>query len=137
MHKKNLRHFIILGWVILLQLSVIMFVVSLTRSAINANFATFADDPGHRGMNIMAVVFSLQAVVPLLVWRFDARAFRWFVAGFTAFFLLFYAAHEVSHLIQDAVYMEFDKVLAFAQLAVLVWVTACAVRWARAPLGTP
>ena len=88
--QENLRQSIIVGWINLLQLVVVMFVVSLIKLAIANDFTPFGKDPGYMGLNIMIVVFTIYAVIPILLRIFDGNVFRWLMVGISIFFLLFW-----------------------------------------------
>jgi hypothetical protein len=129
---EYLRQSLIIGWVSLLQLRVVLFVIALSRSAVANDFTSFAKDPGMQGTNIMIVLFALHALVPVLVRAFDGQVFRWIVAVISGFFLLFFSAHEISHLLaKDEMYWNLEKILDLSHLALMLWVAVCAIRWAR------
>lgn len=130
---ERLRLSIIFGWIGLLQLRIVLFVIALTRSAIENDFSSFATDPGYLGMNIMIVLFTIYVFIPILVQVWDKSAFKWFIFGLSVFFLLFFMAHELSHLHADAVYMSLEKLLDLSHIAILLWVTARTFQWSRMP----
>lgn len=129
--SENYRQSVVIGWVNLLQLVVVMFVISLLKSAIENDFTPFGRDPGIMGMNIMIVVFTIYAVIPILVKMFDAQAFRWFIVGISIFFLLFFIAHQLTHMIVDKMPLNLYHLLDFAHHFIILWVIVSAIRWAR------
>lgn len=129
--SEQYRKSIIIGWISLLQLVVVMFIVSLLRSAIANDFRPFTKDPGYTGMNIMIVVFTIYAAIPIFVNLFDGRVFRWFIVGISIFFLLFFIAHQLTHMLVDKMPLSMYHVLDFAHHFIILWVIVCAIRWAR------
>lgn len=129
--EENLRRSIIVGWINLLQLIVVMFLVSLVRSAIANDFTSFGKDPGNLGLDIMIVIFSIYAVMPVLVKMFDARAFRWLLVGVSIFFLLLFIAHQITHMVVDKMPLNIYHLLDFSHHLIMVWVIFCTIQWAR------
>lgn len=131
--QETMRQSVIVGWINLLQLVVVMFVISLIKSAIENDFTPFGRDPGIQGMNIMIVVFTIYALIPVLVRMFSATPFRWFIVGISIFFLLFFIAHQITHLAVDKMPLTLYSLLDFAHHLMMLWVIVCAIRWARIP----
>lgn len=131
--QNRLRLSIILGWVGLLQLRVVLFIIALMRGAIENDFKSFAEDPGYLGMNIMIVIFTIYVFIPIFVQLWARPFFKWFLFGVSVFFLLFFVAHELTHLHNDAVYMSLEKLLDLSHIVILFWVVACTLQWARIP----
>lgn len=131
--QESLRQTVIVGWINLLQLVVVMFVVSLITSAIANDFTRFGKDPGYAGLNIMIVVFAIYAAVPILVRAYDGHAFRWFMVGISIFFLLFFIAHQLTHMMVDKTPLTLYSILDFSHHFIMLWVIVCTIRWARMP----
>jgi hypothetical protein len=129
--QENLRQSIIIGWIALIQLVVVMFIVAIYRGAIANDFTGFVKDPGSLGIDIMIVVFTIYALVPVLVRAIDWRVFRWFMVGISVFFLLFFIAHQLTHMIVDNTQLNLYHVLDFAHHFLMLWIIACTIRWAR------
>lgn len=128
---EYLRQSIAIGWIVLLQLVIVMFIVSILRGAIANDFTGFAKDPGQLGTNIMIVVFTIYALVPALVRTFEWRAFRWFVVAISIFFFLFFIAHQLTHMYVDNTQLNLYHTLDFAHHAVMLWIIVCSIQWAR------
>lgn len=131
--QESLRQTIIVGWITLLQLVVVMFVVSLISSAIANDFSAFGKDPGYLGLNIMIVVFAIYAAIPILVRAFNGNPFRWFMVGISIFFFLFFIAHQLTHMIVDKMPLSLYSILDFSHHFIILWIIVCTIRWARIP----
>lgn len=130
---EYLRQTIMIGWIALLQLVVAMFIVAIYRGAIANDFTGFTRDPGTLGIDVMIIVFTIYAFIPVLVRVTDWRPFRWFMVGASVFFLLFFIAHQLTHMFVDNTPLNLYHVLDFAHHLLMVWMIASAIRWARLP----
>lgn len=129
--KDYLRQTQIVGWIALLQVVIVMFVIGLCRAAVEGDFSKFARDPGQFGLDIMIVVFTLYAAIPVLLQAFEFRAFRWFMVAVSIFFFLFFVAHQIGHMVMDKTALNINHVLDFAHHILMLWMIVCAIRWAR------
>lgn len=130
--QEYLRQTLIVGWIALLNLVVVMFIVSIYRGAIADDFSGFGKDPGTLGMDIMIVVFAIYALIPVLVRCTDRVPLRWFMVLTSCFFFLFFIAHQLTHMIVDGTRLNLYHVLDFAHHFLMLWMIVCSIRWLRA-----
>ena len=129
--QEKYRQSIIVGWIMLLQIVLVMFIISLLRGAIKNDFSGFAKDPGELGTNIMIIVFAIYAIIPVMVRICSAIFIRWFTFGISIFFLLFFIAHQLTHMIVDNMPLNIYHVLDFTHHAIILWVIVCSYKWAK------
>ncbi len=108
-----------------------MFVVSVVRAGVANDFRSFKDDPGTQGMNTMAVVFTIYALIPMLLCLFDGRFFRWAMLVPALLFFLMFFGHQLGHMVVDKTPLGIDDAMNFGHHALLLWIIVCTVRWAR------
>lgn len=130
--QEYLRQTLIVGWIALINLVVVMFIVSIYRGAIANDFSGFTKDPGTLGMDIMIVVFTIYALIPVLVRWTDWVPVRWFMVLASCFFFLFFIAHQLTHMIIDGTRLSLYHVLDFAHHFLMLWMIVCSIRWLRA-----
>lgn len=133
MNNKNLfyQNLIAISWIVLLQIVLVMFIISILRGAVANDFSGFAKDPGEMGTNIMIVVFTIYALLPVLVFLLTHVIFRWFYFALAIFFLLFFIAHQVTHMIVDNMPLNLYHLLDFAHHGVMILVIILSLKWAR------
>lgn len=134
--QEQYRQSVIVGWIMLLQIVLVMFIISILRGAIKNDFSGFAKDPGELGTNIMIIVFAIYAVIPVLVRAIGAVFMRWFTFGISIFFMLFFIAHQLTHMIVDNMPLNIYHVLDFVHHAIILWVIICSYKWAKATDAT-
>lgn len=122
---------IAISWITLLQLVVVMFIVSILRGAVANDFSGFAKDPGEMGTNIMIVVFTIYALLPIFIFVFTHVIFRWIYFALAIFFLLFFVAHQITHMIVDNMPLNMYHLLDFAHHGVMIFVIVLSLLWAR------
>lgn len=113
-----------------------MFAVFIAGVCIEIAKGGALDDPGragrHLGMagiQLVLVLSSLYALMPMLVRSFDARWFRWVVVGLSVLVSLFMVAHEISHWRTDRPFGVLHA-LDITHHVLGAWVTVLSVRWA-------
>jgi len=124
--------FVAQGWVLMFLLFVCIFVCEFLLAAINGQLAFYSGQEGKLALKVTVVVMLLHAFVPMLVYAFDARWFRWAIALLTMCFGLGMMLHEIAHVfvIKNREFGWFD-LLDFAHHGLAVWVALLAVQWAR------
>ncbi|WP_265282469.1 hypothetical protein [Verminephrobacter aporrectodeae] len=133
--EKTLRAVVVLGWVQMGMVMMAMFVIDLTHSAIGENFSNWARDMGYGELLVMTGIFTLYFFMPLLALVVRARGFRCVIAGVTIMATLFFAVHEIEHLLTGDLPFGIRHALDFSHHLLGIWVTAAAIQWAR--IGAP
>jgi len=131
--EENLRALVAQGWTSLALVALTMFVVALMKSAVNNDFQGWATHPGIIAVHIMIVVYAIYVFMPIFIRTFHWRVFRWVVVGITVFFMLFFVAHQLSHLVTDGEPLNIFHILDFVHHFVCLWTIIYAVQWARCP----
>lgn len=129
--ETTLRAVVVLGWVQMCMVMVAMFVVDLSRSAIEQDFSNWARDMSAGGLLVMTGIFGLYFFMPMLALVSQARWFRYVIAGVTIFVTLFFVAHEIAHLLTGDMPFGLRHVLDFSHHILGVWVATAAIQWAR------
>jgi len=114
------------GWILMCLIFVGMLAIQVMNEAVSApgNHAEEAN------VKVIAALLVLHVLVPMLVYTFGARWFRWAVAGLT---LLFGAmiVHQVQMFIAAPGTPGIIELLDCAHHGLAFWVGWIAVRWAR------
>ncbi|MES2674926.1 MAG: hypothetical protein V4660_11855 [Pseudomonadota bacterium] len=129
--QEQYRQSVIVGWIMLLQVVLVMFIISILRGAVKNDFSGFAKDPGIGGTNIMIIVFAIYAILPVLLRAMDYIFLRWFTFAISIFFLLFFIAHQLTHMIVDNMPLNLYHVLDFTHHGIILWVIVCSFKWAK------
>jgi hypothetical protein len=125
------RRSVFIGWIVLLQAVVVMYVVTFLRAMIDNDFTDFIRHPGHGGANLMIVVMTIYLFIPVLVKIADWVIFRWVIFGVSIFFFLFFVAHQLTHMIMDGIPLNMAHLVDFAHHIIALWVIYSAFKWAR------
>ncbi|MEJ2418821.1 MAG: hypothetical protein P8Y45_18195 [Exilibacterium sp.] len=131
--EERYRLLITIGWICLLQIVILMFLVYLMRSAVDNDFLSWSKDPGEFGLDMMYIVFTIYIFIPILTQIFSAKIFRWFLVLIGILFFLFFVAHQLSHMIIDNTSLSLVHLLDFAHHFLSLWVIVISIRWARLP----
>jgi len=133
MESKQLfyRNALIIGWIQLLQIVVVMFIVSILRAAVDNDFTGFVKDPGTLGTNVMIVVFTIYAALPFILKLFGHTFMRWLNFGLLIFFFLFFVAHQLTHMIVDQMPLNLYHLLDFAHHIIILIMAYIGFLWAR------
>lgn len=115
------------GWILMC----LIFVSILATQFMNVVICTFVGKDGGINLKMMAVLMMLHAFVPMLVYTFSARWFRWAIAGLTLLFGVAMFTHEIHLFIATKRTFEIFNLLDFAHHGLAIWVGLIAVRWAR------
>lgn len=129
--NKQLRELVAIGWIMMLMVIVLMFIIDLSKSAIYTDFSKWASDPGYGGLKALIVVLTIYLFMPMLIRTVNARWFRWTVVVLTIFFTLFFIAHQISHMLAGDKPMSIFHVLDFSHHVLGIWTASLAVIWAR------
>lgn len=129
--EQTLRDVVVQGWTMMFLVFLAMFIADLTKSAIVQDFGKWHQDPGHGGLTVLLVVMGIYTFMPMLARTVAARWFRWTVVGITAFFTLFFVAHQLAHMLAGDKPFGMLHVLDFSHHLLGIWVTGAAVAWAR------
>ncbi|PCK04415.1 MAG: hypothetical protein COA42_19225 [Alteromonadaceae bacterium] len=125
------RNILIIGWIQLLQIVVVMFIVSILIAGVDNDFSGFAKDPGMLGVDVMVVVFAIYAILPLVLKGFGSVYIRWANFGLTIFFFLFFLVHQLSHLFVDNIPLSWYHLLDFVHHIVILAMVWVSFLWAR------
>ncbi len=115
------------GWILMC----LIFVSVLATQFMNVVICTLVSKDGRTNLKVMAMLMMLHAIVPMLIYTFSARWFRWTIAGLTLFFGVAMIAHEIHLFIVTQRTFEIFNLLDFAHHGLAIWVGLIAVRWAR------
>ena len=130
-NPDELRSRIAQGWTALLFCVLSGFLVDLIKSAVHNDFSKWANDPGPVGLGLVSVVIGIYIVMPMLVRSVQAPWFRWLLVAVTAFFGLFFVAHQVAHALTGTRPFDVVHLFDFAHHALVLWVLVLTSRWAR------
>ena len=133
LEEFSLRTSVSTAWLCWLLIVLTMGVVDLVQSAVIVDFTKFDKDPGQEGLNMLIIVMTIYALMPILVRTIDNVIFRWFVVAAAVFFTMFFIAHEVSHLIIGDMPWGIRHSLDLAHHAIGIWMTIIAGKWAHYP----
>lgn len=122
---------IMFGWLVLLHVVVIMFLISLLLGAVENDFSEFNTHPGEEGVNIMIVVFMSYAVMPLLVRLLTNIICRWIFFAFSILAFLLFLSHHLTHVFVDRDPMTIFNILDFTHHAVSIFLMVLTFFWAR------
>jgi hypothetical protein len=131
--ELSLRLNIAIGWIMMFFVLLAMFVVDLAKSAINENFENWSQDMNEGGLMIMLVIMCIYIFIPMLTLVINAKWYRGFVIGITAFITLFFIAHEIAHMLTGDMPFGLRHILDFSHHILGVWVTIAAVKWSKIP----
>ncbi len=109
----------------------LIFVSTLAIQFMNVVICTLVSTDGSTNLKLMATQMMLHAFVPMLIYTFNARWFRWAIAGLTLFFGGAMIVHEIHLFIVMKRGFEILNLLDFAHHGLAIWVGLIAVRWAR------
>lgn len=130
---------IAMGWVMLLLiLSVTMVMMIVAGIVADDGFSVIRKDPGKAGMIMIVYLFSVYAVMPIIVsFANGARSSfaRWVVVAVTVLLFLFFFLHHVSHWSNGERPAMYTHALEVAHHIIALWVTYLSVRWARTPVA--
>jgi len=73
--------------------------LDVVRCIVVGDFTRWAKHLGLGGLDVIAVVMAIYALMPLLVRTISDQWFRFVTVGVTIFMTLFVLAHEASHLV--------------------------------------
>ena len=132
------------GWILMFLVFICIFIVEFLNAVIVGNLSLYTSAEGQIALKVIVLMMLLHAFVPMLVCTFNARWFRWAIAGLTLCFALAMIAHELVHIFiaKNKQFGLFDA-LDFAHHGLGIWVACVAVRWAReaeqvfVPTGLP
>ncbi len=98
MNEERWRSLVAQGWTTMLLIFVSNMVMDIVRASVERKLVNWSDHLGPQGIQVVLVVLTLYAVMPLLVRAISARPFIVVAVMLTFFMGLFVAAHEVSHI---------------------------------------
>ncbi|CAN7362508.1 hypothetical protein LJR289_002066 [Pseudoduganella sp. LjRoot289] len=114
------------GWILMCLILVAMLATQFMNEVICAQ----GSEGGGVRLKVMAALLVLHAFVPMLIYTFSARWFRWAIAGLTLLLgaLIVHAFYSV---IVSPVAFDILHLLDFAHHGLAIWVGCLAFRWAR------
>lgn len=133
MNEARWRSLVAQGWTTMLLIFVSNMVMDIVRASVERKLVNWSDHLGPQGIQVVLVVLTIYAVMPLLVRAISGRPFIVVAVMLTFFMGLFVAAHEVSHLTTTR-----DKpfgilhILDLLHHAVAAFVMYAGIRWFRA-----
>jgi hypothetical protein len=135
-NEHELRQRLAQGWTAMTFCAIAGFLMDLVKSAVYNDFTKWANDPGPIGLNIVSTVVAIYIFMPVLIRTVSATWFRWTLMGLTAFFGLFFLAHQIAHAMTNSRPFDIIHIFDFCHHLLAIWMVVLASRWARlAPNG--
>ena len=122
------------GWNGMLFLLLTMFITDIVELTIQGNFQHASDfmakDPGTRGLWLLACLICFNVLVQMTVRSVNSTACRRFIFWATTLYTLFFAGHQVRHLLAGEGW-DIHFVLDTTHNIVGAWASWAAYKWAQ------
>jgi len=131
--SERMRKIVAQAWTSMLVVYVGSNVMDQIRISVAGSQAEWAEHRNIHSVELVLVMMSLYAVMPVLVRTLSARWFRGAVIGVTALMTLFVGAHEISHLSASDKPFGLLHALDMTHHLLGIWALVAAVIWFRQP----
>ncbi|MGD2115316.1 MAG: hypothetical protein PVG07_09700 [Acidobacteriota bacterium] len=137
---ESLRQRVALGWALLMLIQTTMLVFMIVESVFDDNdFASLRFDPGPDGLKMIAFVFAVYALMPVVVHLVHGRGnriLRWIVAVLAMLSFFFLLLHHIAHWYYGQRPDLSSHALDTVVHVVGLWLIVSSIQWARSRPGS-
>jgi len=130
-NDQQLRSLVAQGWTTMFIVFLANLSLDVIRCIVVGDFSKWAKHLGLGGMDVIAVVMAIYALMPLLIRAVSDQWFKYVTVGVTVFMGLFVLAHEASHLVSGDKPFGIQHALDITHHLLAISTTVAAALWAR------